>query len=217
MTVYKAPIPQTPAKINEADTAKILDESLKTIPEVAKAVPDGGTPAAKTVTASKQTEVVTSAVEGEIDISTLTEEQAMLLDSIVARPLGFGNALDIKVKHPEYSYRWVNKQEQRQATMRALGFQLATLDDVDIPHTDSFRDGAIQMGDVVLMKMQKATYFAALKNNLKKAIIMGSKEGLDKAGNAEGEKAIGSLRGDQTAIRSKVAMYNPPIGELGGK
>lgn len=214
--IFKKPITPTP---EPKTTAEILSESLKTVPEVAKAAPDAAateTPKA-TPKADKSQEVVASAVEGEIDIETLTEEEALRLDSIIARPLGYGNALDIKVKRNEYAYRWVNKQEQRQATMRALGFQPADLNDVDTPFPDSYRDGVIQMGDVILMKMRKATYFAALKNNMKKAIIMGNKEGLDKAGLSEGHKAVASVTNSRNAdkISQLVSTYVPPIGELG--
>lgn len=191
--------------------------------QVAASLKDAVTPqtaSEKTGTAAgggKTPPVVATATEDSVKIiSELTEEMIMECDLIEARPLGYGSLLDVKPIRTEYAYRWINRfNRQRFLEAKALGFQLATKEDVEIVE-EMIQDGAIMVGDLILMKMQKIRYFGALKAKDLRSLNLGTKKKLDEKGLSEGQKTIEKL-GPAEKIRRQVSVYNPPIGEIDGK
>ena len=93
--------------------------------------------------------------------------------AIEARPLvlpNFDNISAVKQKNKNVSLRWVNRiAPMRMAQMHAMGFVNATTADVDVPAT-MLKDGAIIVGDLILMKIARTIYMGALKHNQQKAV-----------------------------------------------
>lgn len=168
----------------------------------------GGTPAVQ----------VSSARGSELKLEEMTEAELMANPIIEALPLGFGSALDIKIKRNEYAYRWVNRLAQEGGNYTkalSIGYSNATEEDIEVVDKNTLRDKTIIVGDLILMKMPKLKYIAALKHNMQKANIVSSKKGLEKLGKDEGARAVSSISAPKEyEIHKKVSFYQPPIGEL---
>lgn len=98
---------------------------------------------------------------------------AIIPDSAIeARPLTLPNTLDVKLKNPNLAVKWVNRVAgggRRIQDHLAMGFVMATPSDVDLP-ASMLKDGKYVDGDVVLMKIDRIKYVAALKYNELKAV-----------------------------------------------
>lgn len=104
----------------------------------------------------------------------ISPEAALLFNkSIVAKPLVTPEVCSLQVKNTEYQYRWVNRDGQSGRVYmqrRAQGFINATNEDVAIMGGDAVaKDGEIRAGDLVLMKIRRDIYDAAIKWNMEKA------------------------------------------------
>lgn len=105
---------------------------------------------------------------------SISPEAAILLDkSIVARPLMAPEVASIHVKNTEYYYRWVNRLHsngQRYMQHRAMGFENATTDDVDVLVGDIVENKEeIRTGDVILMKILYERWAQHAKRNMQVA------------------------------------------------
>jgi hypothetical protein len=114
--------------------------------------------------------------------AVVSPEWAILHDaSIVARPLMVPEVCSVHVKNLEYQYRWVFKDSRGLVYMqrRAQGFTNATTDDVDVLGGDiTANNSEIMAGDVILMKIRKDLYEAAMKWNMQKALSLQRSRGM---------------------------------------
>jgi hypothetical protein len=184
-------------------TVEALANGLKEAAE--KKAPVAATPAQKN-------EVVKAAILSNDDLENLSDSDILAqLGNIEAKPLGFGEFLNVVPIDKKYYYRWVNKQSQRQAMARAQGFANATFRDVKVAEEAKQQDGSIAFDDVILMKLPKINYFQAQKYIIEKSARLGNKEDVDRKNLGITNKEIANVRGPQAEIAKKVSAYIPPI------
>lgn len=85
---------------------------------------------------------------------------------IEAKPFMSADVLTIRLKDTNYEARWVNKNPQRLGDMIGKGFTYIEpndLMDFEGVQTGKDAEGHYSFNDVVAMKIDKATYFAALR------------------------------------------------------
>lgn len=145
------------------------------------------------------------------DLSEFTEADILNLPFLVAKPLGFGEFLNVKPIDKKYYYRWVSKNSQRQAMAKAQGFLNATFREVEVAEEAKQPDGTIAFDDVILMRLPKINYFQAQKFIIEKSARLSNKEDVDKKVLGITNKEIANVRGPQAEIQKKVSAYIPPI------
>lgn len=155
--------------------------------------------------------IATATDEQAHNIEDYTENDVINMPFLEARPLGFADFLNVTPLNKKFYYRWVSKNKQRFATTKAQGFILARWDDVKVSEEAKQEDGTIAFDDVILMKLPKERYLAAMKWHHQNAERQSSKAGVDTASIAEAEKAINSVKGPNSEIRKKVSAYIPKI------
>lgn len=98
--------------------------------------------------------------------------------SVVARPLQMPDFVDIKPKNPQVALRWCNRvagEGQRLDQVTFAGFIPVKPEEVMYPNgkplpPSMIKNGQVHMGDLILMKIDKASYDGALKYNWQRAI-----------------------------------------------
>lgn len=145
------------------------------------------------------------------DLSEFTDADILNLPFLEAKPLGFGEFLNVKAIDKKYYYRWVSKNSQRQAMAKAQGFANATFRDVNVADEAKQPDGTIAFDDVILMRLPKINYFQAQKYIIEKSARLSNKEDVDNKNLGIANKDIANIRGPQADIRKKVSAYIPPI------
>lgn len=101
---------------------------------------------------------------------------------VTARPLQMPDFADIKPLNPQVALRWCNRvagEGQRLDQVTFAGFVPVKPDEVRLvdPYgkpktipTSMIKNGQVHMGDLILMKIDKASYDGALKYNWQRAI-----------------------------------------------
>jgi hypothetical protein len=92
---------------------------------------------------------------------------------IEAKPFMSADVLEIKLKDTNYEPRWVNKNPQRLGSMIAKGFTYIQSEDLvsaDGIKTGLDAEGHFVYDDVVAMKIDKATYYRALRAAHERAV-----------------------------------------------
>lgn len=165
---------------------------------------------------SPDIKVAKSATKEEIELISSLTEADIFSDAVVARPLGFGNSLQIKIKRAEYSYRWFNRYAangSRYTFAKSSGFVNATAEDVEVDNEDFIKDGVIVVGDLILMKMPKLQYLGHIKANALKAEALINPKKLSESQKAEVAKSIDSRVGQDKSGKPKVSVYIPSFAE----
>lgn len=98
--------------------------------------------------------------------------------SVTARPLQMPDFVDIKPKNPMVSLRWCNRvagEGQRLDQVTYAGFVPVKPDEVTYPNgkpipSSLIKNGQVLLGDLILMKIDKAMYDGALKYNWERAV-----------------------------------------------
>jgi len=98
--------------------------------------------------------------------------------SVTARPLQMPDFVDIKPKNPLVSIRWCNRiagDGQRLDQVTFAGFIPVKPEEVMYPNgkpipPSMIKNGQVHMGDLILMKIDKASYDGALKYNWERAV-----------------------------------------------
>lgn len=105
--------------------------------------------------------------DGRLDFEAMTEEAAYDLDiPIVAKPFSTEDSLNVDLKDKSYTARWVNVNPLRLGTMRSRGFIYVVADDLASPlniEIEVDAQGHYRCNDVVLMRITKERYFAAMR------------------------------------------------------
>lgn len=100
---------------------------------------------------------------------------------IEARPLQLPDFVNIKSKNPAVAFRWVNRavgiqgSTQRLDEMVYAGFQPVSPSEACMPNGNPImpnliKNGQIIRGDLILMKIDRASYDGALKYNWERSI-----------------------------------------------
>lgn len=97
--------------------------------------------------------------------------------------------LTVTFKDPQWAGHWFNKNAKeglRVAEARALGFQPAKKEDLDKYCLElNDQDGAVEQGDLVLMKTHKVSLYMRYKESMDRARLQGGVEGYKNKANAE--------------------------------
>lgn len=153
------------------------------------------------------------------DFSKLTMDDIYDLNvPIEAKAFMSADVLAIKLKDSNYEARWVNKNPQRLGDMIAKGFTYISSKDLvnnDAIQTSLDAQGHYCFNDVVAMKIDKATYYQALRHAHERAIATTDQS------NAR-RKAIATANGymqnsdvsndfQQAARNKKMVFYDPDM------
>lgn len=139
---------------------------------------------------------------------------------IEAKPFMSADVLAIKLKDTNYEARWVNKNPQRLGEMIAKGFTYICED--DIINADGIQTGVdaedhYSFNDVVAMKIDKATYYRALRAAHERAVMTtdqsNSRKRAANQANSYMQKESGVGNDFAAAARNKkMVFYDPEIG-----
>lgn len=154
----------------------------------------------------------------DIDFSKLTMDDVYDLSiPIQAKAFGATDALKVELLDQNYEARWVNKNPRRLGQMLAYGF-------IYVEAVDLARDlevevaadaqGHFVLDDVVLMRIPKQKYYAALRAAHQRAMNTVSSVGSAKAAEAEANNFMSKVSGGEfanAAAEGKVGFYRPGI------
>jgi hypothetical protein len=152
--------------------------------------------------------------DGKLDFDNMTEEAAYDLDiPIIAKPFSNEDALDVDLKDKSYVPRWVNVNPMRLGSMRSRGFIFIVEEDLAKPLNMDIEvdaQGHYRCNDVVLMRITKDRYFAALRAGFMRANAAVSALGAHKAAtNVATQYMEKETSGDfvEYANRGKIKFY----------
>lgn len=159
------------------------------------------------------------------DFSKLTMDAVYDLSvNIEAKEFFSADMLDIKLRDTNYEARWVNRNPQRLGEMLGKGFTYLVADDILKDdqtktglaiQTAKDAEGHFSINDVVAMKIDKATYYAALrKAHLRALSTTNEADYIKKAANAaNGFMQKSEFAGDFANARAsgKMKFYDPNI------
>lgn len=170
---------------------------------------------------SMSAQVVSKASVPITDFSKMSLDDVYDLSlNIEAKPFMSADALTIKLKDTNYEARWVNKNPQRIGQMIARGFTYimeADLVSSDAIEASKDAQNHYSFDDVVAMKIDKATYFRALRAAHERAVATTDEVNARKraAGQAEGfmqrESGFGADY-NSAASTKKMQFYDPGVG-----
>lgn len=154
------------------------------------------------------------------DFSKLTDADVYDLSiPIEAKPFMSADVLHVKLKDTNYEARWVNKNPQNLGNKIAKGFTY--IEPGDLIQKDGIKTGMDAEGhycfdDVVAMKIDKATYYAALRAAHLRAVNTTdqsrSRERAAKAANSYMNNESGYSNDFQNAaVTKKMVFYDPGI------
>lgn len=153
------------------------------------------------------------------DFSKLTMDAVYDLSiPIVAKAFMSADVLAIKLRDTNYEPRWVNKNPQRLGDMIGKGFTY--IEPKDLINGEGIKTGLDAEGhycfnDVVAMKIDKATYYSALRAAHQRAVsTTNESEYIKRAANAaNGFMQKSEFSGDFASARvsGKMKFYDPNI------
>lgn len=134
------------------------------------------------------------------NVVPITDFSKMTLDDVYdlsipieAKPFMSADMLTIKLKDTNYEARWVNKNSMRLGEMIGKGFTYITKEDliaVDGIQTSLDAEGHFGYNDVVAMKIDKATYFQALRAAHMRALSTTNAAGIAKKATTAANNAM---------------------------
>ncbi len=132
-------------------------------------------------------------------------------NAILARPLQTADITRVKSKNPNLAFQWCNRKfqdGQRISEFEYEGFRKATPADCEIPGLSSV-DGGFIYGDLILMKIDKASYRGALRHNALKSLQATRPAQVKKL--LEGDREFSSAA---AGSQGKIHPYNPSADDL---
>jgi hypothetical protein len=189
-------------KVVERNTRKVIEES--------------------TYDASMPGQVIDKSKVPITDFSNLTMDSVYDLNiPIIAKEFMSADALTIKLRDTNYEPRWVNKMPQNLGDKIAKGFTYVTPNDLLQGTEEAIKASRDSQGhyvfyDVVAMKIDKATYYAALRAAHLRAInttneVMARKRAA-KSANAFMQNSDVAADYNNAAAQRKMVFYDPGIG-----
>lgn len=171
---------------------------------------------------NKDAQTIDRAKVAITDFSNLTMDDVYDLSvPIEAKPFMSADVLSIKLKDTNYEARWVNKNPQNLGDKIAKGFTYITPQDlqqgtVEAIKTSLDASGHYSFNDVVAMKIDKATYYRALRAAHERAVATTNVATARKraAEQANGYMNKSDFSSDYQAARSqrKMDFYDPGVG-----
>ena len=156
------------------------------------------------------------------DFSKLTMDAVYDLSvPIVAKEFMSADALTIHLRDTNYEARWVNKNPQNLGSKIAKGFTYIVPNDLKQGTEEAIKaskdvQGHYVFDDVVAMKIDKATYYAALRAAHLRAIAttneVNARARAAKSANAYMEHSEVSQDYKSAAAQRKMVFYDPQIG-----
>lgn len=143
--------------------------------------------------------------------------------TVQARPLQMPDFVDIRPKNPQLALRWCNRvagEGQRLDQVTYSGFVPVAPTDVTYPGgkpipSSMIKNEQVILGDLILMKIDKASYDGALKYNWERAVSRmhpraAQKQGRDQINNALKEAGV-----RQTPdLLKKLSTFQPSDAEI---
>lgn len=157
-------------------------------------------------------------VKEALDFSKLTMDDVYDLDiPIEAKAFMSADCFKIELKDSNHEPRWVNKNPQRLGEMIAKGFTYVVDNDLLKPMESTQAkdaEGHYSYNDVVAMKIDKATYYRALRAAHLRAMSVSSELHKRHVKQANSFMSESSASNDYaTAVKqSKMTFYDPGIG-----
>lgn len=166
----------------------------------------------------------------ELDLENLDESKIMDMPEIRAASFEIITLLDLKPKDKSMRFRWANYKNavsNNLARYLALGYQIASIDDVDIErtpvHESMIEGGQIKYYDILLLKIPVMRLMALYKSNIIKSVnrLAKSREkGLREANrefmdrlNNEGLGGQYNMAKAKLGGRNPVEFYTPGVEE----
>lgn len=145
---------------------------------------------------------------------------------VQARPLQMPDFVSLRPKNPNVAFRWVNRSvgaagsTQRLDEMVYAGFVPALPIDAVMPDGKAvmpnlIKDGKIIRGDLILMKIDRASYDGALKYNWERSIARLHPARQLQTGRSQLSKAVSGHvpPGAAKTIAQKLQAFRPGSGE----
>ena len=152
------------------------------------------------------------------DFSTLTMDAVYDLSvPIVAKAFMSADVLAFHLKDTNYEGRWVNKNPQNLGDKIAKGFTYVTPQDlvsIDSIQTGTDAEGHFCFHDVVAMKIDKATYYAALRAAHERALATTNQSAMRKRAATAANDYMGQEAGNDyhsAAANKKMTFYDPDV------
>lgn len=159
----------------------------------------------------------------------ITDFSQLSMDSIYdlsvnidAKEFMSADGLKIDLADSNYEARWVNKNPQRMGEMMGRGFtyickeDLAPSKDTESIQTSLDASGHYSINDVVAMKIDKATYYRALRAAHLRALATTNQEGARKRAATQANEFMARESGHgldyaQAQANRKMSFYDPDI------
>ena len=141
-----------------------------------------------------------------------------LADGIVAKPLVQPNFIGMRPKNANLQFYWGNRSAGgglRLEELLAKGFVLAKPEDINGCPEGFVKDGKVVYGDLILLKMDKATYLGALRHNHDKATHRASRQGMGERGKRTVNEEARNVSGSADLLK-KISTFIPSQAETEG-
>lgn len=172
---------------------------------------------------SMSAQAVRKSVVPITDFSQLTMDSIYDLSiPIEAKEFMSADGLKIDLKDTNYEARWVNKNPQRLGEMKAKGFTFIVIGDLisseanESIQTSIDANGHYTINDVVAMKIDKATYYAALRAAHLRAISTTDQASSRRRAATQANEFMNRESGyrsdySDAAANKKMTFYDPDI------
>ena len=143
--------------------------------------------------------------------------------TVTARPLQMPDFVDIKPVNPQLALRWCNRTAgdgQRLDQVVYSGFLPVKPEEVRYPNgkaipSSMVKDGKVILGDLILMKIDKASYDGALKYNWERAVDRMNPRAVQKQGRADLNNSLKEAGIRQTPdLLKKLSTFQPTDAEI---
>lgn len=167
-----------------------------------------------------QAQVLRKSAAPITDFSKITLDDVYDLSvPIEAKPFMSADVLSIQLKDTNYEARWVNKHPQNLGDKIAKGFTF--IEPRDLISSESIQTGVdaedhYSFNDVVAMKIDKATYYRALRAAHERAVSTTNEAALHKRAASSADSYMrqeSGVRSDygNAAANKKMVFYSPDI------
>lgn len=142
--------------------------------------------------------------------------------SITARPLQMPDFVDIKPVNLMLTLRWCNRvagEGQRLDQVTFAGFVPVKPEEVKYPNgkplpPSMIRNGQVHMGDLILMKIDKASYDGALKYNWQRSVNRIHPSAAQQQGRKDLNNALKEVGAARPDILKKLTTFQPTDAEI---
>lgn len=142
--------------------------------------------------------------------------------TVTARPLQMPDFVDIKPKNPLIALRWCNRvagEGQRLDQVTYAGFIPVKPEEVTYPSgkpipSSLIKNGQVILGDLILMKIDKASYDGALKYNWQRAVDRMHPGAAQRQGRQDLNNVLKEIGANKPEILKKLSTFQPSDAEI---